>query len=41
MRRRLLPTPLVADFKAYTWEIKPHSWIAFNLIDGIIRMIFS
>jgi uncharacterized protein YqhQ len=26
--------------KAYIWEIKPHSWIAFNLIDGIIRMIF-
>lgn len=26
--------------KAYTWEIKPHSWIAFNLIDGIVRMIF-
>lgn len=27
-------------FVAYIWEIKPHSWIAFNLIDGIIRMIF-
>jgi uncharacterized protein YqhQ len=26
--------------KAYIWEIKPHSWIAFNLIDGLIRMIF-
>jgi uncharacterized protein YqhQ len=26
--------------KAYTWEIKPHSWVAFNLIDGIVRMIF-
>lgn len=26
--------------KAYIWEIKPHSWIAFNLIDGVIRMIF-
>ena len=26
--------------KSYIWEIKPHSWIAFNLIDGIIRMIF-
>ena len=26
--------------KAYTWEIKPHSWIAFNLIDGVVRMIF-
>lgn len=27
-------------FKAYIWEIKPHSWIAFNLIDGLIRMFF-
>ena len=27
-------------FKAYTWEIKPHSWIAFNLIDGLVRMFF-
>lgn len=26
--------------KAYIWEIKPHSWIAFNLIDGLIRMLF-
>jgi len=26
--------------KAYIWEIKPFSWIAFNLVDGIIRMIF-
>lgn len=26
--------------KAYVWEIKPNSWIAFNLIDGIIRMAF-
>lgn len=26
--------------KAYIWEIKPQSWVAFNLIDGIIRMIF-
>lgn len=25
---------------AYVWETKPHSWIAFNLIDGVIRMIF-
>ncbi len=25
---------------AYVWEIKPSSWIAFNLIDGIVRMIF-
>lgn len=27
-------------FVAYTWEVKPHSWVAFNLIDGVIRMIF-
>lgn len=27
-------------FKAYIWEIKPHSWIAFNLVDGLIRMLF-
>jgi uncharacterized protein YqhQ len=27
-------------FKAYIWEIKPDSWIAFNLVDGIIRMLF-
>lgn len=26
--------------KAYIWEIKPNSWVAFNLIDGVIRMIF-
>ena len=26
--------------KAYTWEIKPASWVAFNLIDGLIRMAF-
>lgn len=25
---------------AYIWETKPHSWIAFNLIDGVIRMFF-
>ena len=25
---------------AYVWEIKPSSWIAFNLIDGVVRMIF-
>lgn len=25
---------------AYIWETKPHSWVAFNLIDGVIRMIF-
>jgi len=28
------------SFKAYIWQIKPHSWIAFNLIDGLIRMVF-
>jgi uncharacterized protein YqhQ len=26
--------------KAYIWEIKPYSWVAFNLIDGLIRMLF-
>jgi uncharacterized protein YqhQ len=26
--------------KAYIWEIKPHSWIAFNLVDGLVRMLF-
>lgn len=26
--------------KAYIWEIKPDSWIAFNLIDGLVRMFF-
>lgn len=26
--------------KAYIWEIKPHSWIAFNLVDGLVRMAF-
>ena len=26
--------------KAYIWEIKPNSWIAFNLIDGLVRMFF-
>lgn len=25
---------------AYVWEIKPISWIAFNLIDGLVRMLF-
>ncbi|REJ79236.1 MAG: DUF1385 domain-containing protein [Acidobacteria bacterium] len=39
--------PLVAEAagwwataKAYIWEVKPDSWIAFNLIDGVIRMFF-
>ncbi len=26
--------------KAYVWEVKPDSWLAFNLIDGVIRMLF-
>lgn len=26
--------------KAYVWEVKPDSWVAFNLIDGLIRMLF-
>ncbi len=26
--------------KAFVWEIKPHSWIAFNLADGLLRMLF-
>jgi uncharacterized protein YqhQ len=26
--------------KAYVWEAKPHSWIAFNFIDGLVRMFF-
>ena len=26
--------------KAYLWEVKPHSWIAFNLVDGLIRTAF-
>ncbi len=30
----------LATAKAYIWEAKPHSWIAFNLIDGVIRMFF-
>ncbi len=30
----------LAFVKAYVWEIKPDSWIAFNLIDGLIRMAF-
>lgn len=30
----------LATIKAYVWEIKPHSWIAFNLIDGLVRMFF-
>ena len=30
----------IATVKAYVWEIKPHSWIAFNLVDGLVRMFF-
>ena len=30
----------LATIKAYIWEIKPHSWIAFNLADGLVRMFF-
>ncbi len=30
----------LATVKAYVWEIKPHSWILFNLIDGLVRMFF-
>lgn len=26
--------------RAYVWEIKPASWVAFNLVDGLIRMLF-
>lgn len=29
-----------ATVKAYIWEVKPHSWVAFNLIDGLVRMLF-
>ncbi len=29
-----------ATAKAYIWEIKPESWLLFNLIDGVIRMFF-
>ncbi|HUF02621.1 MAG TPA: DUF1385 domain-containing protein [Aridibacter sp.] len=39
--------PLVAEAagwwattKDYIWEVKPDSWIAFNLVDGVIRMFF-
>ncbi|MBV9214613.1 MAG: DUF1385 domain-containing protein [Acidobacteria bacterium] len=40
-------SPAIADgsgwwgtVKAFIWEIKPHSWIAFNLVDGLVRMVF-
>ena len=39
--------PLIADgagwlatVKGYVWEVKPHSWIAFNLVDGLLRTGF-
>jgi len=39
--------PVIADgagwfatIKGFIWEIKPHSWIAFNLLDGLVRMFF-
>lgn len=25
---------------AYLYSVKPHSWLAFNFVDGIIRMLF-
>jgi len=30
----------LATIKAYAWEVKPHSWLAFNLVDGLVRMFF-
>lgn len=30
----------LATIKGYVWEVKPHSWIAFNLVDGLVRMAF-
>lgn len=29
-----------ASVKSYLWEVKPHSWVAFNLVDGLVRMLF-
>ncbi len=29
-----------ATIKAFIWEVKPHSWLAFNLVDGVVRMFF-
>ena len=26
--------------KSYLWEVKPHSWVAFNLADGLLRTAF-
>lgn len=31
---------LLEIVKTYVWEIKPASWVAFNLIDGLVRMLF-
>ena len=33
-------TTWVQTIKAFLWEVKPHSWIAFNLADGLIRTAF-
>ncbi|HEY2846357.1 MAG TPA: DUF1385 domain-containing protein, partial [Pyrinomonadaceae bacterium] len=30
----------LATIKAFAWEVKPHSWLAFNLVDGLVRMLF-
>lgn len=30
----------VQTIKAFLWEVKPHSWVAFNLADGLIRTAF-
>ena len=30
----------LATIKGYAWEVKPHSWLAFNLVDGLVRMFF-
>jgi uncharacterized protein YqhQ len=30
----------LAVIKSYIWEIKPHSWLLFNLVDGLVRMFF-
>ena len=30
----------LATIKAFLWEVKPHSWIAFNLADGLVRTAF-
>lgn len=30
----------IETIKAYVWQVKPHAWIAFNLADGLLRMLF-